>query len=85
MPVFHGMRDRFIEGRRHASCVAVTIYQDMRDRFIESLKAPSKGRMEQKRDSSCAGCMPIYHGMRDRFIEGRRHASWVTVTIYHGV
>ena len=43
MPVCHGMRDRFIEGRRHASCVTVTIYHGMRDHFIESLKAPPDG------------------------------------------
>ena len=40
-----------------------------RDHFIEPLKAPSKGRIEQKRDSSCARGVTIYLCVRDRFIE----------------
>ena len=57
MPVYHGMRDRFIEGRRHDSCVTVTIYHGMRDHFIEG-----------RRHDSCV-TVTIYHGVCDRFIE----------------
>ena len=51
------MRDRFIEGRRHDSCVTVTIYHGMRDHFIEG-----------RRHDSCV-TVTIYHGVCDRFIE----------------
>ena len=51
------------------------LYHGVRDRFIEPLKAPSDGRIGQKRDSSCATGVTICHGVRDRFIESLKAPS----------